>query len=475
MNFHQRSFSEQPQPLRPQQSPSLANSNNYGNQPNGDTNGTSVIMDTTPNRVASSGGSGGEILHSDSQQSLDRLFNPTSMPSYTPLRDRNLPASFFNPPWKTNNRDGGEDNVSMGEAPVSFHSRSVSFDQRQTSKAPIHRRNINLHMRTQSTLAPMTSLMGQAAAIAESSPSAISGASSNGHLNSDFGSSEVISSNHPHNGLHRSAEFGAHLHDPNQSHPQQQQQQQQQQSQFIHQNNHAQQPFVATRATIVHGHSAHQQPVTSYSLDGPFFDSQQYHQPLENNNMSNHHVQSHELKFHVAHSRYVTPISGLQNNQQAQQQQPPISTATAVAPQHGTTNQLGSGADGFSSSGSTMSHSCSNSDFHSGSCSSLHSRSQSCQSSVLDSSMSNLGISGSSNDLTRDPSAAPMFDYAATNTPIVQQQPSMPNRFFNQPAQQQQIFGTQTAAMNHHQQHLQDSIPSLHQHQAPMEERRCGY
>lgn len=502
MNYHQRSFSEQPQPLwHQQQSQSLsANTNtNNNNNNNGDNNNNTSnniingsqlvaaspngggVMDTT---MASRKSTTGEILHSDSQQSLDRLFNPASMPSYTPLRDRNLPASFFNPPRNQRGAAGESD----GGPPVStFHSRSISFDQRQTVKAPTQRRNINLHMRTQSTLAPMT---GQTASMADPSQSAIMrvASASNGHLNSDFGSSEIICS--PQNSLHASTEFtAAHVQHPAQAnthtqqhhhdhHHQHQQQQQHQQSNFVHQNNHCQRVPVVARTSVVHGHGANQQPATNYNqVDGNFVENQPYQhhhhqqqQPLNNNVMPSHQSHSHEPKFYVAHSTYVTPAQGAQTNQQQHQPQQQQPGAVAAGP--------------FNS----ISHSCSDSDFYSGSCSSLHSRSQSCQSSALDSSMSNLGISGSSNDLA-SPIAAQTFDYAASNTQITHhhhhqqqhqhhqhQHQSIANGPYNPPVQNHQMFPAQATLVNHHhQQHFQNPIPGFHQQQTIMGDRRCGY
>lgn len=71
MSFHFRSFSE-----------STANQTNEINQ-------LSPIQLSERSSL---------IIHSDSQQSLDRLFNPALQPpSAVPLRQRNLPSSFFNP------------------------------------------------------------------------------------------------------------------------------------------------------------------------------------------------------------------------------------------------------------------------------------------------------------------------------------------------------------------------------------------
>lgn len=485
MNFHQRSLSEQPQRLRPQQSPSIVtnNNNNIINN-NNDANGTTALMDTNDKDgpTASLATIGGEILHSDSQQSLDRLFNPASMPSYTPLRDRNLPASFFSPPWKStttaNGQESEEEHEKRGvDSPAQnhhHHQRSISFDQRNrvhTQTQQQHRRTNNLHMRTQSTLAPMTSLMRQESAITESSPSVLSGASSRGQLNSDIGSSELMSSPHGSGTM-----FSAHhIDEPNLN---QHHHQRLNNHQFSNQNpDPSPQPAVADQASIVHaGHPAHnmtRQPVTTYGPEGRFVDTRYLieQSPLDNNSvaMTDQHIHQNEPKFHVAHSTYVTSTSMIQRQQQFFQQRGNSSEYPLVPPFEDA-GELIAARDGYFSSGTTMSHSCSNSDFHSGSCSSLHSRSQSCQSSVLDSSMSNLGIGGSSSNLTRDSTVTPMFDYVTPTTPVAQQQPpSMPyGSAYNQAAQQQpQMFGAQTA-VDHHQQLYQNPLPEFNQRQAYM-------
>lgn len=93
-------------------------------------------------------------VHPDSQQSLDRLFNPVQ--TAVPLRDRQLPKSFFNPGFKANesndnnNNNNGTTNGNHHAPNQSVHFRSMSFDQRPNGR--VHQ---SFHMRTASTLAPM--------------------------------------------------------------------------------------------------------------------------------------------------------------------------------------------------------------------------------------------------------------------------------------------------------------------------------
>lgn len=89
-------------------------------------------------RSQSDSSDSGIIRYSDEQQSLERLFSPPSE-DFIPLRDRNLPPSFFNP---TANR--------TNDNQTSFHARSTShFEQKPKQNG--------IHMRTQSVLAPMSS------------------------------------------------------------------------------------------------------------------------------------------------------------------------------------------------------------------------------------------------------------------------------------------------------------------------------
>lgn len=93
-------------------------------------------------RSQSDSSDSGIIRYSDEQQSLEQLFNPSMCETTIPLRQRNLPPSFFDP---TANRV-------VHNHQTSFHSRSIShFDHRTKSN--------NTHTRTHSVLAPMTSFL----------------------------------------------------------------------------------------------------------------------------------------------------------------------------------------------------------------------------------------------------------------------------------------------------------------------------
>lgn len=96
--------------------------------------------------------------YSDSQQSLDKLFNNQNSEATIPLRNRNLPASFFDPLWQLR-RDGGPLGQQQRRNPVLLHSRSTSFEPGRNQPPRLHN---TIHMRTQSTLAPMTGLVGSA-------------------------------------------------------------------------------------------------------------------------------------------------------------------------------------------------------------------------------------------------------------------------------------------------------------------------
>jgi hypothetical protein len=120
MNHHIRSYSEQPQIAA-----QVGNGNGGGQGENDLAQPRSFIR-----------------IHSDSQQSLDQLFNPT-LTSSVPLRNRNLPSSFFNPSVKTH--ENGNHVLANN-----LHSRSISFDQRNPDVPQLHRPNF--HLRTHSTL-----------------------------------------------------------------------------------------------------------------------------------------------------------------------------------------------------------------------------------------------------------------------------------------------------------------------------------
>lgn len=152
MNHHFRSYSEQP---------AQSNNNNLINR-NGinngicDTNTNNFLSNRNPESLIQQGQTTSTIMeHSDSQQSLDRLFNPQNNPQ-RPLRERDLPASFFNP------------NLSANQ---SFHHRSTSYNPtssnlQQSRTLPIGQQpqprvmtdnnNAGFHHRTQSTVTPMT-------------------------------------------------------------------------------------------------------------------------------------------------------------------------------------------------------------------------------------------------------------------------------------------------------------------------------
>jgi len=119
MNFHTRSFSEQQPQI---------------NTPN-------VAQPESFIRV-----------YSDSQQSLDQLFNPNQSVA-KPLRHRNLPASFFNQSLKEDEpATGPSTNPGHFNQTSNLHARSISFDHRPGAGRS------GLHVRTQSMLAPMPAL-----------------------------------------------------------------------------------------------------------------------------------------------------------------------------------------------------------------------------------------------------------------------------------------------------------------------------
>lgn len=179
MNYHFRSNSEHHQPLQ-QNSNNNSNTNGTNNS-----NGTGDISNgnLNDNHMANRDQSGllnpGGIIrvYSDSQQSLDRLFNPTNTQSTVPLRSRNLPASFFNP------------NLRIDEnQTISLHSRSTSFDPRRLNPQSSRPNQINsVHNRTQSTLIPATGLLIPVSTnICSQPPDSANTTNGNGDNNTDF-------------------------------------------------------------------------------------------------------------------------------------------------------------------------------------------------------------------------------------------------------------------------------------------------
>lgn len=109
------------------------------------------------------------LIHSDSQQSLDRLFNPQGEPT-VPLRQRNLPSSFFNP----NDRSSVMPNQNLHHRSTSYNFAGNLSSQQQQQNNHQHQPS-SLHMRTHSaqvTLMPGSHQMNP----------------SNGHLSSVSGS-----------------------------------------------------------------------------------------------------------------------------------------------------------------------------------------------------------------------------------------------------------------------------------------------
>lgn len=92
-------------------------------------------------------------VYSDSQQSLDRLFNPQIAATSVPLRNRNLPQSFFEPNSQSATRNTNE----LPKA--NLHVRSASSIDHGYSNGNTHNHHLNNHVRTHSTLAPMMDLL----------------------------------------------------------------------------------------------------------------------------------------------------------------------------------------------------------------------------------------------------------------------------------------------------------------------------
>lgn len=99
-------------------------------------------------------------IHSDSKQSLDRLFNPPS--TAVPLRSRNLPRSFFDPIKRSANGDQTSPNGIGSNNDYNLHQRSISYGSAglQASGGNVGPNNPrNFHLRTHSGLAPMSTLL----------------------------------------------------------------------------------------------------------------------------------------------------------------------------------------------------------------------------------------------------------------------------------------------------------------------------
>lgn len=95
-------------------------------------------------------------IHSDSQQSLDRLFNPST--TAVPLRGRNLPRSFFEPGHKIDENGGTNGNGVESNHP-NLHHRSISYGFGTANGPAPNAPRRNFHVRTHATaLAPMSTL-----------------------------------------------------------------------------------------------------------------------------------------------------------------------------------------------------------------------------------------------------------------------------------------------------------------------------
>lgn len=115
--------------------------NNNDNQNRNLDNGNANLADADTNPY---GNTSHVLIHSDSQRSLDQLFDLNTSQNSVPLRNRNLPNSFFNPSTSQS---------SLNNVPRS-HSRSTSFNQITAAQ----NRPYRSHMRTQSTIVPMSSI-----------------------------------------------------------------------------------------------------------------------------------------------------------------------------------------------------------------------------------------------------------------------------------------------------------------------------
>lgn len=162
MNYHFRSYSEQ-EPLQASSNrgDNTTNADNISNGTNcGIVNGDNLIRNAqnNPDRRQNIDQGGIIRIYSDSQQSLDRLFNLNHAQSTVPLRRRNLPASFFNPGMRIEERP--QSHTLTNSFSNSLHIRSAMFDPRRLNPQPSGTIQGNdIHLRTQSALSPGVGLL----------------------------------------------------------------------------------------------------------------------------------------------------------------------------------------------------------------------------------------------------------------------------------------------------------------------------
>lgn len=98
------------------------------------------------------------VYHGDSQKSLDQLFDLDLPTKTVPLRNRNLPNSFFNP---SNSQASSPTTPTF--AARNNHARSTSFHVPPVSNPP----NFNAHIRTRSTIGPLSNFIAPEPTILE--------------------------------------------------------------------------------------------------------------------------------------------------------------------------------------------------------------------------------------------------------------------------------------------------------------------